>query len=460
MTGPAQPSLTCLKEIVGSAYVLTEPQALAARGIGPLSPAAIVQPADPAQVAEVIRFAGAEKLAVVPCAGGTKLAIGGSPERYDIALDLSRMNHVLAYEPADLTLGVEPGVRVEDLLRVLREQKQLLPLRGAFAARATVGGIAAANSDSPLRHAYGTVRDYCLGMEFVTGEGVASKSGGRVVKNVTGYDLHKLLIGSLGTLAVITRINFRTFPILPEQRSFAVGFAGAAPAFAFCQAIAESPLSAQIAEVADPAAAGLLGIDKSVAGWDRQWWAVLVTVAGEPVVVERHGRDLAALASAGGAVNFHPLDQAAESGVLDAVREFPRLVLESAAGGNGASGAAIFRIGVLTAAMPVLHQGLSETAARNHLGLITLTRASGVMVAALVPTGAETVGSAAAQVFHLCADSKVAAQPALEWAPLEVKRAAGGVWGPPGQDFELMRRIKNIFDPHRVLSPGRLGEGI
>ena len=119
---------------------------------------------------------------------------------------------MLAYDPKDLTLGVEPGVRVEDLLRALAEEKQFLPLAVPFADRATIGGVAAANSSSPLRHAYGGARDFCLGMEFVTGEGTPAKSGGRVVKNVTGYDLHKLLIGSLGTLAVITRVNFRTFP--------------------------------------------------------------------------------------------------------------------------------------------------------------------------------------------------------------------------------------------------------
>src|SRR6266849_180639 len=145
----------------------------------------------------------------------------------------SRSNRVLAYDPRDLTLGVEPGVRIEDLLRVLAEQKQFLPLAVPFAERATVGGIVAANSSSPLRHAYGGVRDFCLGMEFVTGEGVISKGGGRVVKNVTGYDLHKLLVGSLGTLAVITRVNFRTFPMPQARGTFVATFSSAEAAFDF-----------------------------------------------------------------------------------------------------------------------------------------------------------------------------------------------------------------------------------
>src|SRR6202011_6121068 len=106
-----------------------------------------------------------------------------------------------------------------------------------------------AGSDSPLRYAYGTARDFLLGVEFVTGEGVVSKSGGRVVKNVTGYDLHKLLIGSLGTLAVITRLNLRTFPLPPTQRTFVASFATAPGALSFCAAIAKSPLQPKLVEV-------------------------------------------------------------------------------------------------------------------------------------------------------------------------------------------------------------------
>src|SRR6202011_2375012 len=115
-----------------------------------------------------------------------------------------------------------------------------------------------AGSDSPLRYAHGTARDFLLGVEFVTGEGVVSKSGGRVVKNVTGYDLHKLLIGSLGTLAVITRVNFRTFPLPPAQGTYVASFSESESAFGFCRAIAQSVLTPQILEVADPGAARLL----------------------------------------------------------------------------------------------------------------------------------------------------------------------------------------------------------
>src|SRR4029077_7968428 len=130
-----------LEEIAGGAHVVTDTVEIAAREVCGVRPAVNVRPADAAQIAEILRFAAAEGLAVIPTGGCTKLGIGSPPARYDIALDLSRMNRVLAYDPNDLTLGVEPGLRIEELLRILGEQKQFLPLNVPFMERATVGGI-------------------------------------------------------------------------------------------------------------------------------------------------------------------------------------------------------------------------------------------------------------------------------------------------------------------------------
>ena len=137
---------------------------------------------------------------------------------------MTRLNRVLAYDPGDLTLSIEAGVPLCDVQRTLAEHGQFLPLEVPFMNRTTVGGTIASGVDSPLRQFYGTARDYILGLEFVTGEGIAAKSGGRVVKNVTGYDIHKLLAGSLGTLGVITRINLRTFPRPSNTRGFVASF--------------------------------------------------------------------------------------------------------------------------------------------------------------------------------------------------------------------------------------------
>ena len=327
---PTQKYIARLEEIVGAAYVFTGEDFLAKRQADSVFPGVVVQPADALQIAEVLRFAAAEKLAVIPSGGGTKLGIGSLPARYDIALDVSRLNQVLAYDPQDLTLGVEPGVRIEDLLRVLAEQKQFLPLAVPFFERATIGGIVAANSSSPLRHAYGGVRDFCLGMEFVTGEGILAKSGGRVVKNVTGYDLHKLLIGSLGTLGVITRANFRTFPVLPAQGTFVASFSSAEGAFDFCAAIARSVIAPQIIEVADPAAARMLFSADAAERIESRNWQVIISAAGQPAVVDRCARELGHMAGTSSAEEFIQLGETEAPAVLTRVREFPRVILEAA----------------------------------------------------------------------------------------------------------------------------------
>jgi glycolate oxidase FAD binding subunit len=459
MNRPTQISFTRLEEITGAEHVLTDVAELAAREVCGVRPAVMVRPADSAQISEILGFAAAEKLAVIPTSGCSKLGIGSRPTRYDIALDLSRLNRVLAYDPKDLTLGVEPGLRIEDLLGTLAEQQQFLPLEVPFSDRATVGGIVAANSSSPLRHAYGAVRDFCLGMEFVTGEGVQAKSGGRVVKNVTGYDLHKLLIGSLGTLAVITRVNFRTFPMPHAQGTFVASFATAEAAFEFCRMIAHSVLTPQMVEVSDPGAGQLIFSGEASARIQPEQWCVVISAAGQPAVVDRYARELGHISVVAKAAEFLPLDDAGQSSVLARIREFPRLALEAV------SDALIFRISALPASMPSLMAKLSDVAKHNYVEVATLSRASGIVYAAFVPVGQRPVSvvcltTTIPEVFRVCARPDLQASAMLEWCPAEIKTSADVVWGPSRPDFELMRRVKNSFDPQNVLAPGRFAGGI
>ena len=459
MSRPAQVSFTRLEDITGAAHVLTDAAELAAREVCGVRPAVVLRPADAAEIAEIIRFAAVEKLTVIPVGGGTKLGIGSPPARYDIALDVTRLNRVLAYDPHDLTLGVEPGVRIEDLLRALAEKKQFLPLAVPFSDRATIGGIVAANSSSPLRHAYGAVRDFCLGMEFVTGEGAQAKSGGRVVKNVTGYDLHKLLIGSLGTLAVITRVNFRTFPMPPAQGTFVASFPSVETASDFCRAISHSVLTPQIVEIANPGAAALLFSGEISARLEPRIWTVIVSAAGQPAVVDRYEREFGRLAGDASAEEFVPLSDAEADSVLAQIREFPGLMMERD------PSAAIFRISVTPATMAPLLGKLRVLAAQSELDFVSLARASGILQAAFLPQKEDAVpprslAGVIVGVFRVCGEAEMHASAMLEWCPATLKTSADVVWGPPRPDFELMRRVKHSFDPQNILAPGRFAGGL
>jgi glycolate dehydrogenase FAD-binding subunit len=427
-----------------------------------MRPAAAVFAKSAEEIAELLKFAAAEKLAVVPCGARTKLGIGMPPARYDIALDLSRMNRVLAYEPRDLTLGVEPGMKFSELALTLAGEKQLLPLNPPFLSHATIGGILATDSPSPLRHLYGGPRDFVLGLEFVTGDGAITKSGGRVVKNVSGYDLHKLLIGSLGTLAVITRANFKTFPMPPEQVVFVVAFDGAAAALEFCLALGRSPLGALQVDVISPEAAQIFAAQAGVEiALPEKSWCVVVSAAGNARVVERHRRELPAMATQTKASGLVALGDTVQSmkvaaALLGRVREFPALAL------NANSSATVFRIAALPSTMRAITQRLSILATEFAMPTAVVLRPYGLIYFAILPAGgdAATFGKLAKfadAVFR--AMDELGASARIEFAPTELKRIVN-VWGAPRPDFELMRRVKKVFDAGSILSPGRFAGGI
>jgi glycolate oxidase FAD binding subunit len=175
-----------------------------------------VAPADQAGVAEAVREAHEARGAVYPLGGRTALDYGIVPTRPGVGLDLGGLNQVVDYTPRDMTILVEAGVRMADLAGVLAAENQQLPIDVPRAGEATIGGVVATNWNGPRRYGYGTIRDYVIGIHAVDGRGVAFKGGGRVVKNVAGYDFCKLLTGSLGTLAVITQLAIKVKP-LPER---------------------------------------------------------------------------------------------------------------------------------------------------------------------------------------------------------------------------------------------------
>ena len=170
------------------------------------------RPESAAEMADAVRQAAADGLALVPWGGGVALSREQAPERYDVALDTRALSRITIYDPEDFTVTAECGITMADLRAALAEKHQELPLEAAEAWGATLGGVLAANASGPRRRAFGSPRDRILGARFVTGDGVLAKSGGRVVKNVAGHAVHRLLVGSRGGLGVLVEASLKLLP--------------------------------------------------------------------------------------------------------------------------------------------------------------------------------------------------------------------------------------------------------
>lgn len=460
-TRTTTPIFSRLNEIVGNSNVIADPAQLAAYEIDGLRPSAVARPGSSGEVAEVVKFAASEKLAIVPMGAGTKLGIGMPPRQYDIALEMERLDHVVAYDPGDLTLGVEPGIPLRRLEGVLAGHRQFLPLLVPFMNQGTVGGTIASGADSSLRQLYGTARDFVLGMEFVTGEGELVKSGGHVVKNVSGYDIHKLMIGALGTLGVITRINFRTFPLPAETRTFVTAFNGVDGACEFRDAIANSHLRAQSVEILGAGQGNPLPGGESL--WDLVGdgeWSVVISVTGNRPVLERYHRDMEALARrADGNLleSFGELSEADQETVAAYIREF------AGTASGQISPTAIFKISTLPGGLAALADGLVSCAEKPDIPWSMMMR--GVGIAYFKMIAADGTAESLRRLKEACnrvfrgSEESDGGRAVLLTCPAEFKSEIN-VWGKESGDLPLMKGLKKVFDPGNVLAPGRFVGGI
>ena len=469
MNVPAAGAISRLKGIVSGGSFTSDPEKLAGYTIDGLTPSAALQPSSPEEIVEIVKFAASENLAVVACGALTKIGIGLAPRRYDIALDVTRLNRVVAYDPGDLTLSVEPGVPICNLQRSLSEHGQFLPHGAPFMTRATVGGTIASGVEGPLRQMYGTARDFVLGMEFVTGDGVAGKSGGRVVKNVTGYDLHKLLIGSLGTLGIITKINLRTFPAPQPARGFVAHFAHAADAVACRDGVATSALRPLTLDILSPHVADLFWGDTARriepnelpdGLVSRDGWTLATGFSANDDVLDRCENELRTMVESAGGTHFARIGgdktPSAVAAAFGRVREFVPIALESSAA------CTIMKLSVLPEHLEHAIAAAMHAADDHSLPWAAVARGVGVIYVALLPDARDEkfmkcVAGATNRIHEDCA--RLGGNSTIPWCPGDWKSTLN-VWGPERPDLPLMRKIKSVFDPQGILAPGRFVGGI
>lgn len=208
-----------------------------------VQPKLVVAPGTEKELAEVLRLSNEAGLAVIPRGGGTKLGWGNSPERADLILSTARLDKIIEHAWADLTVTVEAGCPIQRLQETLAQHGQRLALDPLWPEKATVGGILSTNDSGALRLRFGALRDLIIGVTLALPDGTLASSGGKVVKNVAGYDLPKLATGAFGTLGVITRAVFRLHPLPHNTRSFSVSSVNAAEVQRFLLAVQDSKLA-------------------------------------------------------------------------------------------------------------------------------------------------------------------------------------------------------------------------
>jgi glycolate oxidase FAD binding subunit len=208
-----------------------------------VQPKLVVLPGSESELAEILRLSNEAGLAVIPRGGGTKISWGNPPARADLILSTARLNNVLEHASSDLTVTVEAGCTIQKLQGTLAQHGQRLAIDPLWPEKATVGGILSTNDSGTLRLRFGSLRDLIIGVTIALPDGTLASSGGKVVKNVAGYDLPKLVTGALGTLGIITRAVFRLHPLPRNTRSFSISTASPEDTRRLILAIQDSKLA-------------------------------------------------------------------------------------------------------------------------------------------------------------------------------------------------------------------------
>jgi glycolate oxidase FAD binding subunit len=375
-----------------------------------LGSAVAVAPGNHEEVAAVLRFAHAQGCAVVPWGGGTKQGWGNAVTPA-IVLEMHRLDKVREHTWQDMTCTVEAGCTWSAMQSALAQHRQCVALDALWPQRATVGGVVATNDSGALRLRYGGLRDLIIGMTIVLADGTVARTGGKVVKNVAGYDLHKLMIGAFGTLGVITSVNFRLHSIPQCRRTFSVEATAAEPLGRLMLKLLHGQLSTVAIQLRGEAEGFALDIELASLA------EVLVTQAG---ALEELARSEGLTVRDGAEDVWHARQQ-----------EFAQ---------------------DLTCKGTMLPSAVAGFAERvRGLGGRSVTQATGIMIAGFPAAVAEKLPQLRREMEEASGSLMVLRQP------------VGGelsCWGAPPDSLPLMRSIKQRFDEEGVLNPGRFLGGI
>lgn len=407
-----------LKSIVGGDNVREASSGDAVEGV---EPSCVVEPGSVEEISDVMKLAARENLAVAPRGSGTKMHIGNPPAALDLIVSTTRLNEIIEHVPGDQIIRLQSGAKLSDVLERVSGSDQLLGLDPPETNDgATIGGVVATNSTGLQRLRYGTVRDLIIGITVVLHDGTVAKAGGKVVKNVAGYDLGKLFTGSFGTLGIIATANFRLHPIPDVSRTVSVELSSTQEAGEAAAAIAGSQLVPSACEL----------------HWDEGEKSISVLVESIPGGIDAKVQTASFLLKSFGEVNV-------AEGILSSIK--PEGEVEVKIGAPPAELSSVLET-VLGAAE---RKGVSASLS-GHV-------ANGVTFAGLSGGGIDAQAEVIEELREI--RTRRGGSVVLERASLELKRKVE-VWGPGGDAIGLMHRVKGKFDPRGGMNPGRFVGGI
>ncbi len=437
-----------LSNIVGEVGVLPEAESASYAFDGCL-PKVVVSPASVQEIQDVLQFAAKRDMSVIPAGAGTKLGIGNLPPKVDVVLATTRLNSIIEYEPADLTVTVEAGIRLTDLQKELAKHRQYLVLNPPYAERCTIGGIVATNASGSLRLQHGTARNQVLGLRVVHANGTVVKSGGKVVKNVAGYDLNKLYIGAFGTLGIITEVALKLSPIPTQQAAIASEFQDIQNAVNTGLSIVGSqtlPMFVNLFINSDPMRAETDGQRSHTTDTGKP---TLVTgFGGDPETVAWQLAESQEIMEQNGAMGVTTIEGEAHQRLQETLQEF------SADNREIESQRVIAKVNLKRTDIAEFARHIADSSWGSDVQMMLLL-GSGVLYLT-IPLIGETDFQYLTDVLMQLRQSAVEKRGNLiiETAPPELKQHID-VWGPVGDTLNLMKQVKAKFDANGLLNPGR-----
>lgn len=394
------------------------------------------------EISAMLHESHTQGVTVMPVGGGTRLSLGNVARSPGIALDTTELNQPVSINSADLTATFEAGMALADVQTALAQNNQFLAMDSALSERATIGGILASGASGPLKWHFGNPRDLVIGMKVVQPDGTITKSGGQVVKNVSGYDMARLHIGGLGTLGVIAEVSFKLTPKPAGERTVIAAFENTKS----CGDAALSVFNGQVMPLALTTFDSRVSSESEMRDLTGEQF-LAVRLGGRPRALERLTDETVRTSRRHGASKVETLDGDAALDLWKNIADF------------GWTGESLPEVVIRTSLVPNRVQTFIDTINSSSNGMTASSVASpgygNVMVFWRSQSGAELLNNSRAviQATRTLA-GKLEGSAIIERCPVELKSELD-VWGEVGDAIEIMRRMKQQYDPNGILNPGR-----